>query len=284
MNENMRGFIWRIDLIEQAADEIFKKSKLIEEDTCVVCYSEKPSDSCSNNIMKKFFDYPKSNKKSDKKSDKSKKKKIPDEEVNQIKILTEENNVLKTENADQKEQIKKLQIDSDSKDKIIGDLFLTVIYKQLNDMKKVNLDFVTEILENIKKLQVSSASKDKIIADFFFTVIDKQLKGMNEVKLDYVTEILENIKKQEVNSASIDKIVADLFFKVIDKQLEAGQEVELDYVTKIIENMAETDRENSLNRKDNNVDTFLHRLIRSSNINDTISIEEFTDRYQESYH
>ena len=97
--------------------------------------------------MKKFFDYLKS----DKKSDESRLI-IPDEEVNQIKISTEENNVLKTENADQKEQIKKLQIDSDSKDKIIADLFLTMIDKQLNDTKKMNLDFVTEILENIKKL------------------------------------------------------------------------------------------------------------------------------------
>ena len=43
MNESMRDFTCRIDLIEQAADEIFKKLKLIEEDTCVVCYSEKPS-------------------------------------------------------------------------------------------------------------------------------------------------------------------------------------------------------------------------------------------------
>ena len=118
----------------------------------------------------------------------------------------------------------------------------------------------------------------------FLTEIDKQLKDMQEVTLDYVTEILENIKKLQVNSASIDKIVGDLFFTVIDKQLKRKKEVKLDCVTKILENMAVTERENSLNRKDNNGDTFLHRLIRSSNINDTISIEEFTDRYQESYH
>ena len=31
-----------IELIEQAARDILKKSKLIEEETCVVCYSEKP--------------------------------------------------------------------------------------------------------------------------------------------------------------------------------------------------------------------------------------------------
>ena len=74
------------------------------------------------------------------------------------------------------------------------------------------------------------------------------------------------------------------FLTEIDKQLKDMQEVTLDYVTEILENMAATERENSLNRKDNNGDTFLHRLIRSSNINDTISIEEFTDRYQESYH
>ena len=43
MNEKVRSFIWRIDLIEQAADDILKQSNLIEEDTCVVCHSEKPS-------------------------------------------------------------------------------------------------------------------------------------------------------------------------------------------------------------------------------------------------
>ena len=189
--------------------------------------------------MKKFFDLTKS----DKKSDKSKKKKIPDEEVNQIKISTEENNVLKTENADQKEQIKKLQIDSDS--------------------------------------------KDKIIADLFFTVIDEQLKGKKKVKLDYVTEILENIKKQEVNSASIDKIVGDFVFTVIDKQLKRMKVVKLDCVTKILENMAVTEREISLNRKDNNGNTFLHRLVRlSHNTNGFMAFISvyLNRRCRENYH
>ena len=183
-----------------------------------------------------------------------------DNKNNQIKILTEENKVLKTENDDQKEEIKKLQINSDSKDKIIADMFLTVIDKQLKDMKKVQLAGVTEILENIKKLPVNSASKDKIIADLFFTVIDKQLKDMQEVKLDYVTKILEN--------------------------------------------MAVTDRENSLNRKDENGDIFLHRLIKISRANGcNTSMEEyvkdwgtdsrynyekvmisFPDRYRGNYH
>ena len=139
-----------------------------------------------------------------------------DNKNNQIKILTEENKVLKTENDDQKEEIKKLQINSDS--------------------------------------------KDKIIADLFFTVIDKQLKDMQEVKLDYVTKILEN--------------------------------------------MAVTDRENSLNRKDENGDIFLHRLIKISRANGcNTSMEEyvkdwgtdsrynyekvmisFPDRYRGNYH
>ena len=78
--------------------------------------SDDPKDSFSKYIMKKFFDFSKC----DKKSDKSKIMKIPDEEVSQIAILTEENNVLKTENADQKEQIKKLQINSASKDTVFN--------------------------------------------------------------------------------------------------------------------------------------------------------------------
>jgi len=53
-------------------------------------------------------------------------------------ILTQENEKLKTENADQKEQIEKLQENLSLKDKILSRSFFTVIDTQLRNMKESN--------------------------------------------------------------------------------------------------------------------------------------------------
>ena len=68
---------------------------------------------------------------------------------NQIKLLKQENEFLKTENAGQKEQIKKLQVNSASKDKMISNFLFTLIDTQLKTMQEVKLDFVTDILEKM---------------------------------------------------------------------------------------------------------------------------------------
>ena len=107
----------------------------------------------------------------------------------QIKILTQENELLKTENAGQKEQIEKLKVNLASKE---TDFKFAIINRQLRTMQEVTPGYMNVVLEKMTATE----------CEFFLNREDEkgetflhQLIRISRVNESYVNEELKDYEK-----------------------------------------------------------------------------------------